>query len=59
MIRIIVAKLLEVGKGNLSMDEFEYLLTNKIALNNARSAFPQGLYLTKVYLSLFKPSTTK
>ena len=55
MIRIIVAKLLEVGKGNLSVDEFEYLLMNKIALNNARSAFPQGLYLTEVtypYLNL-------
>jgi len=55
MIRIIVGKLLEVGKGKLSIDEFEYLLTNKIALSNTRPAFPQGLYLTKVtypYLNL-------
>jgi tRNA pseudouridine38-40 synthase len=55
MIRTIVGKLLEVGKGKLTVEAFESLLTNKIALCDTRPAYPQGLYLTKViypYLDL-------
>lgn len=55
MIRMIVAKLLEVGKGNLSVEELENLLLNKISFCETKLAYPQGLYLTKVtypYLDL-------
>ena len=55
MIRILMAKLLEVGTGILSVDEFEHLLVNKIPLSKTKPAYPQGLYLSKVtypYLDL-------
>ena len=55
MIRVIVGKLLEIGRGKLSVTEFEYLLKNKIPLHKTKPAYPQGLYLTKVtypYLNL-------
>jgi tRNA pseudouridine38-40 synthase len=55
MIRTIVGKLMEIGTGKASVNEFEHLLMNKIALCNTRPAYPQGLYLTKVtypYLNL-------
>lgn len=55
MIRTIVGKLLEIGKGKTSVEEFEHLLKHKIALENTKLAYPQGLYLTKVtypYLDL-------
>jgi len=48
MIRTLVGKLLEIGTGKLSVEGFEHLLVNRIALNNTKPAFPQGLYLTKV-----------
>ena len=55
MIRIIVNKLLRIGRGELSVDEFEsYLVTKQKPVIN-RLAYPQGLYLTKVvypYLDL-------
>ncbi|MEJ0057201.1 MAG: hypothetical protein WDN75_17030 [Bacteroidota bacterium] len=48
MIRIIVAKLLEIGRGELSVDEFEsYLITRKTP-KIINPAYPQGLYLSKV-----------
>jgi tRNA pseudouridine38-40 synthase len=48
MIRIIVQKLLLIGRHRLSLDEFEnYLVTRqKPSVNNL--AYPQGLHLTKV-----------
>ena len=55
MIRTIVGKLLEIGTGKASIEEFEHLLKNKIPLGNTKPAYPQGLYLTKVtypYLDL-------
>ena len=55
MIRVIVGKLLEIGTGKLSIEEFENLLKEKIPLYNTKPAYPQGLYLTKVtypYLNL-------
>lgn len=55
MIRIIIGKLLEIGTGKLSVEEFEHLLLNKIALYNTKPAYPQGLYLSKIiypYLNL-------
>jgi len=48
MVRLIVIRLIDIGIGKLSIDEFEsYLMgVNKPQKNNA--AYPQGLYLSKV-----------
>nr|WP_255710072.1 hypothetical protein [Pontibacter harenae] len=48
MIRIIVGKLLKVGTGALSVDEFESFLATEKAPNALTPAYPQGLYLSKV-----------
>lgn len=55
MIRIIIRRLLDIGTGKLSVEEFEYLLMNRIDNTDTKPAYPQGLYLTKVtypYLDL-------
>lgn len=55
MIRILMGKLLKIGEGTLSVDEFEsYLISKKTPLR-LEPAYPQGLYLSKVtypYLDL-------
>ncbi len=48
MIRIIVGKLMDIGKGELSVDEFESYLITKITPATIEPAYPQGLYLSKV-----------
>lgn len=48
MIRIIIGRLLEIGRGELGVDEFEYHLANKITPKSIIPAHPQGLYLSKV-----------
>lgn len=48
MVRIIVGRLLEIGKGQLSVDEFEGYLISKQAPPIIIPAHPQGLYLSKV-----------
>ena len=48
MIRIIVGKLLEIGTGLLSVDEFEHYLVTKETPKTIEPAYPQGLYLSKV-----------
>ena len=48
MIRIIIAKLLEIGEGKLSVKQFEQLLIEKKAAENIKLAMPQGLYLSKI-----------
>ena len=59
MIRIIVGRLLEIGKGLMSVDEFEYYLINKETPKNIIPAYPQGLYLSKVtYPYLDIPTST-
>jgi tRNA pseudouridine38-40 synthase len=60
MIRIIVGRLLEIGKGEMSIDEFEHYLAEKITPQIIIPAYPQGLYLSKVtypYLNLPVRST--
>lgn len=55
MIRILVYRLLKVGTEEMSLDEFENYLVTKKASEAVQSAYPQGLYLTKVnypYLDL-------
>lgn len=48
MVRIIVGRLLEIGKGKLSIDEFEHYLINKTTPPIITPAYPQGLYLSKI-----------
>jgi tRNA pseudouridine38-40 synthase len=48
MIRIIVGKLLEIGKGELSTEEFESWLITKQTPKVLEPAHPQGLFLSKV-----------
>jgi tRNA pseudouridine38-40 synthase len=48
MIRIIFGKLLVIGQGKLSVDEFESYLITKETPAIFEPAHPQGLYLSKV-----------
>jgi len=48
MIRIIIGKLLEVGSGRLSIAEFEDYMISKKRSKSMNTAFPQGLYLSKI-----------
>lgn len=48
MIRAIVAKLLKIGTGEMSVNEFENHLSSKKAKPNIEFAAPQALYLSKV-----------
>ncbi|HTM97361.1 MAG TPA: tRNA pseudouridine(38-40) synthase TruA [Pedobacter sp.] len=55
MIRIITGKLLKIGTGHMSVDEFENLLITKETPKLLEPAHPTGLYLSKVtypYLNL-------
>ncbi|MFD2147339.1 tRNA pseudouridine synthase A [Mucilaginibacter antarcticus] len=55
MIRIIMGRLLEIGRGKMSVDEFESYLISKQTPAVIIPAHPQGLYLSKVtypYLNL-------
>ncbi|HEY0246327.1 MAG TPA: tRNA pseudouridine synthase A [Mucilaginibacter sp.] len=60
MVRIIMGRLLAIGRGKISVDEFEYHLASKETPKIITPAYPQGLYLSKVtypYLNL-PPRTT-
>jgi tRNA pseudouridine38-40 synthase len=48
MVRIIVSKLLQIGDGALSLQEFEQYLRSGESPVILKPAFPQGLYLSKV-----------
>ncbi len=48
MIRIIVYKLLEIGTGKLSIEEFENNLKSTETLPFTNLAYPQGLYLSEI-----------
>jgi tRNA pseudouridine38-40 synthase len=55
MVRIIIGRLLDIGKGKMSVDEFEQHLISKQTPEIIIPAYPQGLYLSKVtypYLDL-------
>jgi tRNA pseudouridine38-40 synthase len=55
MVRIIIGRLLDIGRGIMSVDEFESYLINKETPKIIIPAYPQGLYLSKVtypYLDL-------
>jgi tRNA pseudouridine38-40 synthase len=48
MIRILTRKLIEIGSGEMSVDEFESHLISKLTPALILPAHPQGLYLSKV-----------
>jgi tRNA pseudouridine38-40 synthase len=48
MVRIIIHKLLEVGRKELTVGQFENYLMGTESPKDIRSAYPQGLYLSKV-----------
>ena len=48
MVRIIMQKLLLIGRGELSVDEFEGHLISKETPKVIKGAYPQGLYLSQV-----------
>lgn len=48
MIRIIMKKLLKIGSGNLSVDEFEQQLISRQTGKVTKGAYPQGLHLSRV-----------
>ncbi len=48
MIRILVGCLLDVGKGKLSVTEFEQILAEQKQIKNKRVAYPNGLYLSEI-----------
>jgi tRNA pseudouridine38-40 synthase len=48
MIRIIVHRLLQVGNGSMSLQQFEQYLIDPVPPKTIRPAYPQGLYLSRV-----------
>ena len=55
MIRKIMARLVDIGRGQLSVDEFAETLHNRGTFTFKNNAYPQGLFLSKVvypYLDL-------
>jgi tRNA pseudouridine38-40 synthase len=60
MVRTIVGRLLKIGTGSLTVEEFEHYLKHPDEPQVITPAHPQGLYLTKVtfpYLDV-APATT-
>lgn len=55
MVRLCVAFLLKIGRGEMSLEEFENMFSNQIILPLNHTSLPNGLYLSKVeypYLEL-------
>lgn len=48
MVRLCVSFLLKIGTGKMSVEEFEYILSNKLEVPDKDPAFPNGLYLSQV-----------
>lgn len=48
MVRLLAQRLIDVGTGELSIEEFELYLSNRKAPKKVKTAHPQGLYLSKV-----------
>jgi tRNA pseudouridine38-40 synthase len=54
MVRICVFFLLEVGRGNMTIDEFKEILNQEKDLKEKRPAKPNGLFLSKVEYPFLK-----
>jgi tRNA pseudouridine38-40 synthase len=48
MIRIIVHRMMEIARGKMTVEEFESYLKGTSVPINVRSAYPQGLFLSRV-----------
>lgn len=48
MVRIIVGKLIETGKGKLNISDFKHHLSEGTPFRFLNQAYPQGLYLSKI-----------
>ena len=48
MIRIIAKRLIDIGRGKLSVDDFRRILEGEIVPREITIAYPQGLFLTRV-----------
>ena len=48
MIRIIAKRLIDIGRGKLSVDDFRKILEGEIVPREITIAYPQGLFLTRV-----------
>lgn len=48
MVRLIVQRLIDIGTGELSIDEYESYLACKNTPKKLKAAYPQGLYLSKI-----------
>jgi tRNA pseudouridine38-40 synthase len=48
MVRILMGKLIDIGSGKLSIDEFELFLANPSLVQVIKPAYPQGLYLSSI-----------
>jgi len=48
MVRLCVAFLLEIGRGDMSYEDFEEMFTNQVVSSLSHTALPNGLYLSKV-----------
>ena len=48
MVRIIIGKLMDIGRGELTVNEFEHILISKETPKTIEPAYPQGLFLSKV-----------
>lgn len=59
MVRLLMSRLLKIGAGNLSVDEFESYFIEKVTPIVWDPAYPQGLFLSKVnYPYLQQPVRT-
>lgn len=54
MIRFIVAYVLQVGRKELTVDQFEQLLTNELEFKEKLPAYPNGLFLSRVVYPYLK-----
>lgn len=59
MIRILVYRLLELGKGRMSVKKFEDYLITKHSEDAVQSAYPQGLYLSHIEYPYLNMKTRK
>ena len=60
MIRLLVSFLLKVGTGELSLNDFEKILSEQLTIPDKKPAFANGLYLSKVtypYITVTTPSS--
>jgi tRNA pseudouridine38-40 synthase len=59
MIRLLIYFLLKVGKGEMTLEAFENMLSKQIEYENKMPAFPNGLYLSRIqypYISFDHPT---